>query len=60
MNRYIVDYDILPQAIQKVIKVQDISEKTNISIDKICKEVGISKSTFYKYRNKIRIYKKSN
>lgn len=56
MDRFIVDYDILPQSIQKVIQIQKIARTTNIPIEKLCNEFDISKSTYYKYCNKIKKY----
>lgn len=56
MDRFIVDYDILPQSIQKVIQIQKIASTTNISIEKLCREFNIAKSTYYKYVNKIKKY----
>ena len=48
---YIVDKRILPKSIQNVIKVNDLILKTKISKYSAIKKVGISRSTYYKYKD---------
>ena len=51
---YIVDKKILPTSIQKVIEVNElINSKKNSKYEAI-KEVGISRSTYYKYKDYIK------
>jgi len=51
---YIVDKRILPKSIQNVIKVNDLILKTKISKYSAIKKVGISRSTYYKYKDFIK------
>ena len=51
---YIVDKRILPKSIQNVIKVIDLTLKTKISKYCAIKKVGISRSTYYKYKDFIK------
>lgn len=51
---YIVDKRILPKSIQNVIKVNDIIAKTKVSKYAAIKKVGISRSTYYKYKDFIK------
>ena len=51
---YIVDKRILPKSIQNVIKVNDLILKTKMSKDSARKKVGISRSTYYKYKDFIK------
>ena len=51
---YIVDKRILPKSIQNVIKVNDLISKTKISKYSAIKKVGISRSTYYKYKDFIK------
>ncbi len=51
---YIVDKRILPNSIQNVIKVNDIVQKEKISKYEAIKRVGISRSTYYKYKDYIK------
>ena len=48
---YIVDKRILPNSIQSVIKVNDLVQHTKISKYEAIKKVGISRSTYYKYKD---------
>ena len=47
---YIVDKRILPNSIQSVIKVNDLVQHSKISKYEAIKKVGISRSTYYKYK----------
>ena len=51
---YIVDKRILPNSIQNVIKVNDIVHREKISKYEAIKRVGISRSTYYKYKDYIK------
>lgn len=51
---YIVDKRILPNSIQSVIKVNDLVQHSNISKYEAIKKVGISRSTYYKYKDYIK------
>ena len=48
---YIVDKRILPNSIQSVIKVNDLVQHSKISKYEAIKKVGISRSTYYKYKD---------
>lgn len=51
---YIVDKRILPNSIQSVIKVNEIVQMEKISKYEAIKRVGISRSTYYKYKDYIK------
>lgn len=51
---YIVNKKILSNAIQKVIKVSELIQKESISKYEAIKKVGISRSTYYKYKDYVR------
>ena len=51
---YIVHKRILPKSIQNVIKVNDLILKTKMSKYSAIKKVGISRSTYYKYKDSIK------
>ena len=51
---YIVDKRILPKSIQNVIKVNNLILKTKMSKYSAIKKVGISRSTYYKYKDFIK------
>jgi len=51
---YIVDKRILPTSIQNVIYVDEIIQKEGISKFEAIKRVGISRSTYYKYKDYIK------
>ncbi len=51
---YIVDKKILPTSIQKVIEVNELINSKKISKYEAIKEVGISRSTYYKYKDYIK------
>ncbi len=50
---YLVSKNALPLVIKKVIEVKDIMIKKNIAVKDAVDEVGISRSSFYKYKNLI-------
>lgn len=51
---YIVDKRILPKSVQNVIKVNELIQKTKISKYEAIKKIGISRSTYYKYKDFIK------
>ncbi|WP_243832414.1 ACT domain-containing protein [Hypnocyclicus thermotrophus] len=51
---FIVDREILPTSIQKVIEVNDLIQSERISKYEAIQRVGISRSTYYKYKDYIR------
>lgn len=51
---YIVDKRILPKSVQNVIKVNELINKTKISKYEAIKKIGISRSTYYKYKDFIK------
>lgn len=51
---YIVDKKILPNSIQSVIKVNELIQLEKISKYEAIKRVGISRSTYYKYKDYIK------
>ncbi|MGL4308217.1 ACT domain-containing protein [Cetobacterium sp. SF1] len=51
---YIVDKRILPNSIQSVIMVNDLVQQERISKYEAIKKVGISRSTYYKYKDFIK------
>lgn len=55
---YIVDKRILPNSIQSVIKVNDLVQHSKISKYEAIKKVGISRSTYYKYKDFIKPFLK--
>lgn len=56
---YIVDKRILSKSIQSVIKVNEIISKFNISKYEAIKRIGISRSTYYKYKDYIKPFYES-
>lgn len=51
---YIVDKRILPTSIQNVIKVNELVQNEKLSKYEAIKKVGISRSTYYKYKDYIK------
>lgn len=51
---FIVDRRILPTSIQNVIKVNDLIQQEKISKYEAIKRVGLSRSTYYKYKDYIK------
>lgn len=50
---FIVDKTILPDYFDLVLRTKSLVEDENKSVSLSCKETGISRSTFYKYKDKI-------
>ena len=57
---YIVDKNILPASIQKVIEVNELIQSKKISKYEAIKEIGISRSTYYKYKDYIKPFFEEN
>lgn len=51
---YIVEKSILPNSIQNVIEVNELIQKEKISKHEAIKKIGISRSTYYKYKDYIK------
>ena len=49
----IVYKSILPDYFDSVLKAKSLVEDCKLSVSEACKEVDISRSTFYKYKDKI-------
>lgn len=47
---YVIHRDALPDYFEKVIQIKEIIS-TGINISDACKKVGLSRSTFYKYKD---------
>lgn len=47
---YVIHKKVLPDYFEKVIQIKEIINK-GASISDACKEVGLSRSTFYKYKD---------
>lgn len=50
-NLLLVHMSILPDNYLLVVKARELLESDNITISKACKKVGISRNTFYKYKD---------
>ncbi|MBO7525814.1 MAG: ACT domain-containing protein [Clostridia bacterium] len=54
MSEYlIIDKSILPDYFELVLKAKGLVEDEKTSVSDACKKTGISRSTFYKYKDKI-------
>ncbi|MBR2933488.1 MAG: ACT domain-containing protein [Clostridia bacterium] len=49
----IIDKSILPEYFDLVLKAKSLVEDEDVSVSLACKQTGISRSTFYKYKDKI-------
>lgn len=49
----IIDKSILPDYFDLVLKAKELVEDEKTSVSDACKKTGISRSTFYKYKDKI-------
>ena len=49
----IIHKNVLPPFYEKVVKASRLIEEENKSISDVCKELDISRSTFYKYKDKV-------
>jgi chorismate mutase len=50
---FLVHKSILPDYFPQVIKAKDMIAKDNLSVTEACKACGISRSAFYKYKDKV-------
>lgn len=57
---YIVNKKVLPTSIQKVIEVNELIQKENISKYEAIKRIGISRSTYYKYKDYVKPFFEEN
>ena len=54
-DSYIIPYELLPDSIQSVIKLNEfLLENPMITVKKGCEMFNVSKSTYYKYNNRIK------
>ena len=49
----IIHKDVLPPFYEKVAQAVRLLEQENKSVSDVCKELDISRSTFYKYKDKV-------
>ena len=56
----IVDEELLPKCFKRVVEAKELLNHTDSNITNICKKCGISRSTFYKYQDKVFSYKQEN
>ena len=47
---YVIHKKVLPDYFEKVIKIKEIINR-GVNISDACKEIGLSRSTFYKYKD---------
>ncbi|MBR6737941.1 MAG: ACT domain-containing protein [Clostridia bacterium] len=49
----IIHKEVLPPFYEKVVEAVRLLEQENKSVSDVCKELDISRSTFYKYKDKV-------
>lgn len=49
----LVSADVLPDYFKKVVETRELCEKDGISVSAACQKTDISRSTYYKYRDKV-------
>ncbi len=49
----IISKDVLPPCFERVVKAVQLTEKENKNVSEVCKSLDISRSTFYKYKEKV-------
>lgn len=49
----LVSADALPDYFEKVITARELIEKSGLTASAACQSVGLNRSTFYKYKNKV-------
>ena len=47
---YVIHRDVLPDYFEKVIEIKEIISR-GVNISDACKQIGLSRSTFYKYKD---------
>lgn len=53
-NRFLlVSTDALPDYFEKVVKVRELIEVSGVTASAACQTVGLNRSTFYKYKDKV-------
>lgn len=53
-NKYlIVSTSILPEYFEQVVKARDLIEGGDVNISQACAKCGISRSTYYKYKDNV-------
>ncbi len=50
---YLVRKEILPDNVENILKARELIENDGYSITDACEKAGISRSTYYKYKNDI-------
>ena len=55
----VIAYEVLPLAIKQVLEVKTLLATEETSVLKACKKIGISKSTYYKYKDKVNFLQKT-
>ena len=50
---YIIHKEVLPPFLSSVVKAVRLLEQGKKSVSDVCKELNISRSTFYKYKDKV-------
>ncbi len=50
---YIVDSTVLPECFYQVVQAVRLTEQEGKSVSEACKALNISRSTFYKYKDKV-------
>lgn len=61
-NKYlIVDTKVVPEYFEKVIEARELLKNENsTNISEVCKRVGISRSTYYKYKDLVFLPREKN
>lgn len=49
----LIDKSVLPKFFSQVVEASRLVEQENKSVSDSCKQMGISRSTFYKYKDKV-------
>lgn len=57
---YIVSGKALPKVLSLVLKTKELIETNNYSVSKAVKQIGISRTTYYKYCNEVFYYDDSS
>lgn len=61
MDYYIIKYEALPKSIRGVIAAQKLLDSGEVeTVHEACKQSGIGRTTYYEYKDMIRIYKNNN
>lgn len=49
----IVNTEVLPGYYEKVVEAEELINSQNLNISEACEQLNISRSTYYKYKNKV-------